>query len=40
MNSCIKMLAIVVIVATLGTVSAMTTIVQFAKAQKVGSQLL
>ena len=37
MNSCIKMLAIVAIVATLGTVSAMTTIVQIAKAQNVGS---
>ena len=37
MNSYIKMLGIVAIVATLGTVSAMTTIVQIAKAANVGS---
>jgi hypothetical protein len=37
MNSYIKMLVIVAIVATVGTVSAMTTIVQNAKAANVGS---
>ena len=37
MNSYIKMLAIIAIVATLGTVSAMTTIIQIAKAQNLGS---
>ena len=37
MKSYIKMLGIVAIVATLGTVNAMTTIVQIAKAANVGS---